>query len=153
MLPIYALMVPMVTFTPPPDEAKANWLLLKISFLSFPPCHSLYFTVEYISTSWNSELQCHFLASQDFEKTMQSIFTRIPYLYLFVAGLNTSWWLMQKPLSHLCEAWWWLFLCTVRSEGWTAAWGQWTTSAHVSSSYYCELQLDSVGVIKMLNVQ
>lgn len=51
MLSIHALMAPLVAFTPPSDEAKANWLLLKISFLSFPPCRCLCLTVENTGTS------------------------------------------------------------------------------------------------------
>lgn len=50
MLFIYALMAPPVAFTPPSDEAQANWLLLKISFLSFSPCRCLCLTLENIGT-------------------------------------------------------------------------------------------------------
>lgn len=66
MFSAYAIMVPTVALTPPPDQAGANWLL-RVTFLSLSPCFSiplclsLCLPVEYIWTSRGTAMSFHAL--------------------------------------------------------------------------------------------
>lgn len=72
MLSIHVIMAPTVASSPLLDGAKANWLLFKISFLSFSApllvalCVSLRRTLVPLE-----ELQCYFTASQDFDSVKE----------------------------------------------------------------------------------
>lgn len=65
MLSIYAVMVPTVALTPPPDQAEANWLLKVIFFLSLSLSLFLpLYIVFHCSTFGHPEaVQCHFMPS------------------------------------------------------------------------------------------
>lgn len=63
MLSIHALMAPLVAFTPPSDEAEANRLILKISFLS-PSLLVAVFVSRWRTLVLPEELRCRFRASQ-----------------------------------------------------------------------------------------